>query len=119
MLFDAIKHRLHVTVARAIIQYGADVGARDYKGRTARDFAEMLGEHDYVTLIDDHVLHEIGERNVDYIERLTMLSYDHVTDIVRPDRSRNQKLCEKLDENRLYKEMAKCLDDIPRLQVRV
>ena len=117
MLFEAIKHRLHVTVAKAIIQYGVSVASRDYKGRTARDYAEELGESDYVTLIEEHVLNVINERNVDYVERLVMMSYDHVTDLVRPERPGNEKLCERLAENRLYKEMAKCLDSIPRLQV--
>ena len=117
VLYEAIKYRIHATVFKAMFQHGADVTSRDHNGRTARDYAEHLGEREYTRLIDDHVTSMINERDVDFVERAGMMSYDHVADLVKPENKVNQILCERLSENRLYKPMAKCIQGLPRLDV--
>jgi ankyrin repeat protein len=52
-LLGAVKHK-RLEVARLLVEHGANVDAKDDKGRTAFQVASEYRHHDIVKLLSDH-----------------------------------------------------------------
>lgn len=106
----------HVFIT-ALLQYSLDISARDYKGRSPRDYAETLGEEQYVRCIDDYVLEAIRSGLVDKLEHWALRGYDHISCVLRHDTDDGKRLCEKLKDDRLLKRTGALIASLPKTKV--
>lgn len=81
LLFQAVYTEEPLSTIKLLLSKGVNLGARDYLGRTARDFAESLQRAKYVTEMDNHVIQAIRSKDFPQIERLLLEGYDHVCDV--------------------------------------
>ena len=118
ILFEAIKEGMSIEFVKGLLKRGVDITWRDYKGRTARDFAEdMLGE-EYIEVLDRHVLQVVRERNLKKLYYFITRGYDHLSSIIYSSNNAEAlEIAHDLREKRSYKEIVDLLDVTVNLQV--
>lgn len=118
-MFEAISQQLPPEIITALCTYGADISSRDKRGRTARDYAKLLGNASYVDAIDTFLLETIRSKDGTKVEGWVLRSYDHVTDVARQECALTKKIREQIEHDWTMKEMGRLLENVSKIQVDI
>ncbi|ELU01966.1 hypothetical protein CAPTEDRAFT_216603 [Capitella teleta] len=116
ILFVAMHHHMPSATLVKLLQYGADLTARDLLGRNARDFAVENDYQEYADCIDQYVFELIVNKDLDKVQELVLGGYTHIWELLTRDQCHVARLNTLLEEDRFYRETAEYVKDIPRLQ---
>ena len=118
VLFEAMRERLPVAFLDALVRYGVDLSARDYLGRSPRDYAAALAREDLVHWVDGHVTGAVFRRNTDRVLDWIVRGYDHVMHVLQhATDERGRKLMDRLAEDQCMKTTAAAINTIPKVKV--
>lgn len=81
ILHVAVIHNTSENIFKNLMAFGADVSARDSKGRTARDLAEKLQKPSFVDAVDEYIIKLVKDKKFNEVEQLIFHNYDHLLDI--------------------------------------
>lgn len=81
ILHIAILHNASESIFKNLMSLGADIAARDSKGRTPRDLASGLRKPTYISAIDEFVIKLVKDKKFAEMEQLILKGYDRLNDI--------------------------------------
>lgn len=117
ILFEAIREKMTASFMENLLQYGADLAARDHYGRTACDYAEEHEHDECIACFDDYVFDLMVKRNLDEVQGLVLRGYDHIWDLLIREESRVARLNAQFDDDHIYQKIGHYVKGIPKIQV--
>ena len=102
ILHVAVIHNTSENIFKNLMAYGADVSARDSKGRTARDLAEKLQKPSFVYAIDEYIIKLIKDKKFNEVEQLILHNYDHLLDITDSSKRTLVDIAKRSSSRQIY-----------------
>lgn len=102
ILHTAVIYDASENIFKNLMSLGADIAARDSKGRTPRDVAVKLNKSVYVVAIDEFIVKLVKDKKFNEVEKLILHNYDHLSDITDSSKRTIVDIAKRSSSRQIY-----------------